>query len=69
MPPKRGRLPWRPLWTDAPGNSQLPLWLAPYGPNILGKRVTTQLHYDIEPRDFGAEPEDDRNLTGPLGIC
>ncbi len=69
MRPKKGRLPRRPLWIGAPGDSHLPLWLAPYDPNILGKSVTALLHYDIEARNFGAEPEDDRYPTGPLRIC
>ncbi len=40
-----------------------------YDPNILGNSVTALLHYDIEARNFGAEPEDDRYPTGPLRIC
>ena len=53
----------------APGNSQLPLRLTPHDPNILGTNVTILLHYDIGEHIFGAEPEDDRYPTGPLGIC
>ena len=41
----------------------------PYDYNILGKSVTILLHNDIEERNFDAEPEDDRYLTGPLRIC
>ena len=66
---QNGRLRQRPLWIRAPGNSPLQHWLVPFDPNILGKRVTTLLHYDIEARNFRAEPEDDRYPTGPLGIC
>ncbi len=66
---QKSRLPPSPLWIGAPGNSHLPLWLAPYDPNILGKSVTTLLHNDIEERNIGAEPEDDRYPTDPLGNC
>ncbi len=34
---QKDRLPRRPLWSGAPGNSRRPLWLAPYDPNNLEK--------------------------------
>ncbi len=38
---QKGRLPRRPLWIGAPGNSQLQHWLTPCDPNILGKARQT----------------------------
>ncbi len=66
---QKGRLRQRPLWIRAPGNSPQQHWLVPFDPDILGKRVTTLLHYDIEERNFSAEPEYDSYPTGRLGVC